>query len=119
MNDVVFEIFQSRSRIRLIDNPFVFPGRKQKECRKDLPYYWEELLKQATIENFHWHDLRHTFASRLVMAGVHLYTVCKLLGHADIKMTMRYSHLSPGYLKAAVDVLNRKATSTRTGTASE
>jgi len=107
MNDAVFEVLLRRSKLRLIDNPFVFPGRKPTKCRKDLPYGWEKFLKQASIENFHWHDLRHTFASRLVMAGVDLYTVCKLLGHADIKMTMRYAHLSPGYLKAPVDVLNR------------
>jgi site-specific recombinase XerD len=52
-----------------------------------------------------WHDCRHTFASRLVMAGVDLYSVAKLLGHKDIKVTMRYAHLAPGYLKKAVNVL--------------
>jgi len=52
------------------------------------------------------------------MSGVDLYTVCRLLGHQDIKMTMRYAHLAPGYMKAAVNILNkrRKRTGTRTGT---
>ena len=52
-----------------------------------------------------FHDLRHTFASHLVMKGVDLRTVAKLMGHKDIKMTMRYAHLAPEHLQAAVDAL--------------
>ena len=50
-------------------------------------------------------DLRHTFASHLVMKGVDLRTVAKLMGHRDIRVTMRYAHLVPDHLQAAVDVL--------------
>ena len=87
---------------------FVFPGEKRGTHRTDLPKDWEEYLKQAGIENFHWHDLRHSFASRLGMLGVDLYAVKELLGHSDFKMTMRYAHLSPGHLKAAVEVLDNQ-----------
>jgi site-specific recombinase XerD len=62
-------------------------------------------MREARIENFRWHDLRHTFASRLVMAGIDLYTVSKLLGHHSIKMTERYAHLAPDHLQRAVDAL--------------
>jgi integrase len=103
---------------RRIRNPYIFVGRKAGGRLTDLPNNWEELLLKAKIDDFRWHDLRHTFASRLVMAGVDVYTVCRLLGHQDIKMTMRYAHLAPGYMKAAVNILSkrRKRTGTRTGT---
>jgi integrase len=66
------------------------------------------VLKDARIENFCWHDLRHTFASWLVMRGVNLNTVRELMGHSDMKMTMRYAHLAPESKLNAVQVLNRR-----------
>jgi len=54
------------------------------------------------------HTLRHTFASRLVMAGVDLRTVQELLGHKDIKQTMRYAHLSPHHTRTAMETLEAR-----------
>lgn len=62
-------------------------------------------LRRAGIKSFRFHDLRHTFASRLVQAHVDITTVQKLLGHKDIRMTLRYSHLSDTHLKEAVKKL--------------
>ena len=79
----------------------VFPGRNGKPL-DNIYNAWYALLEAAKIENFRWHDIRHHFASRLVMAGVDLNTVRELLGHSDFKLTLRYAHLAPEHKAAAV-----------------
>lgn len=85
-------------------SPYVFSGQGGGRF-EDVKSAWLKLLERAKIDGFRWHDMRHDFASRLVMAGVPLNTVRDLLGHADIKMTLRYAHLAPGSKAAAVELI--------------
>lgn len=66
---------------------------------------WRKLAERAGLEDVTFHDLRHTFASKLVQKGIPLYTVQQLLGHSDPKLTARYSHLAADHLRDAVGVL--------------
>jgi integrase len=72
---------------------------------QNLQREWAPAVRKAGLEDFCFHDLRHTFASRLVMAGVDLYTVQTLLGHKSAAMVQRYAHLSPEHLRKAVEKL--------------
>lgn len=73
---------------------------------KDIRTAFKNACRRAGIKNLRFHDLRHTFATRLVLSGVDLPTVSKLLGHSSIQMTMRYSHPTPEALKNAVSKLD-------------
>ena len=66
---------------------------------------WAEVTKAARVPRLRWHDLRHDFASQLVMRGAPLFTVQKLLGHANSRMTQRYAKLAPSTLADAVNML--------------
>jgi integrase len=85
---------------------YVFPSNKGGRLN-NIKTSWSGLLKRAGITSFRWHDLRHTFASKLVMKGVDLNTVRELMGHTDMKMTLRYAHLAPEVKAAAVEKLTQ------------
>jgi integrase len=85
---------------RRLASDYVFPGKTGRGL-VDVRKRFRRALQEAGIEGFVFHDLRHTFASHLVMAGVDLVTVKEFLGHKDLKMTLRYAHLAPDYKRAA------------------
>ncbi len=74
-------------------------------------HWFEPAVDEAGVRDFTWYCLRHTFASRLVMAGVDLRTVAELMGHQQIQMTMRYAHLAPAHTSEAVERLVANAAS--------
>jgi site-specific recombinase XerD len=97
----------------------VFPSVRTGESLQGSRGWFPSALEEAKIDGYTWHCNRHTFASRLVMAGVDLRTVAELLGHRTLQMVMRYSHLAPEHQASAVDRLvkpgNRRDTKSDTG----
>jgi integrase len=85
----------------------VFPSPKSGKIMDNCKNAWAKLLKDAGITKFRWHDMRHDFASHLVMNGVDLNTVRELMGHSDLKMTLRYAHLAPAVKMKAVETLDK------------
>jgi integrase len=89
---------------RTRNSEYVFPAR---QGTKNRPYIFDlrktlaNICAVARIENFHCHDIRHTYASLAVSSGADLYAVQRLLGHSDISMTQRYAHLSSHDLRTA------------------
>ena len=83
----------------------VFPNPDTGKCMDNISTSWRNLMVSAAIKEFRFHDLRHDFASQLVMKGIDLYRIKDLLGHSSIQMTERYSHLSDEALAEAVEVL--------------
>lgn len=91
MNDVVFELMRNWQRERA--GVFVFPfSRNKDEQMRDLKTSFNRAVRLAQIPHLRFRDLRHTFATRLVRAGIDLITVQHLLGHSTINMTTRYAH---------------------------
>jgi site-specific recombinase XerD len=103
LNDAaVAALLQAHAQGNGSDNLFLnCYGQKLSKPRE----WFEASVKKAGIHRFTWHCLRHTFASRLIMAGVDLRTVQELMGHKTIQMTCRYAHLAPQHRLAAVQRL--------------
>jgi integrase len=103
LNVDVYEMLLKRKK----DTGYVFLNEKRQpfdaQCLKRR---LARVQRRAGLRRIGWHTLRHTFASQLVMKGVPISAVQALLGHSSITTTMRYAHLAPSTLRAAVDMLN-------------
>jgi integrase len=86
---------------RRVGSDHVFPGRTGRGL-SNLRGRFHRALRTAGIDGVVWHDLRHTFASHLVMAGVNLTSVKELMGHKTFAMTLRYAHLAPDFQRDAI-----------------
>jgi len=108
MNKTVYNTLSlwKQQCVKTSPDSLVFPSPKTNGKLDNCGTAWDNLLKNADIKNFRWHDMRHDFASQLVMNGIDLNTVRELLGHADLKMTLRYAHLAPHVTQRAVETLD-------------
>lgn len=106
LNKEVYETLLAWRKMRPLSDIMIFPSKNGSKF-DNIQTSWENLRKEAKINNFRWHDMRHHFASRLVMNGVPLNTVRELLGHTSVEMTLRYAHLAPEQKEKAVATLDR------------
>jgi len=108
VNATVFEMLKAKTKVRSIKTNLVF--HSENHSRRDVSNVDKSFkirVDKAGIENFHFHDLRHTFATRLVQSRKDLYEVQMLLGHKTSAMTQRYAHHNPESLRGAVEILDK------------
>ena len=111
LNQSALEVLKSKAKVRHIKSHYIFTSQNGTRIdQANLLKVFYQALKKSNVLKFRFHDLRHTFATRLVQANVDLYTVSKLLGHKDIKMSQRYSHHCPESLRGGVEVLDKIST---------
>ena len=97
------EALRAWGKVRPLDgSALLFPSRENATKPIDLRTPWKTALRRAGIDNFRWHDLRHSFASWLMMSGASHIEIAKLTGHRDLKSLMRYSHLAPEHAEGVV-----------------
>ncbi|MBI1318319.1 MAG: tyrosine-type recombinase/integrase [Candidatus Hydrogenedens sp.] len=100
---------KERNKIRRIDSPYVFPApfrRGQKPRPVDMQSAWKAALKRAKVEDFRFHDLRHSCASYLAMGGASPNEIAEVLGHKTLQMVKRYAHLSEAHTSGLVSRMN-------------
>jgi integrase len=111
VNETVLSVLRQKSKVRSINTDLVFYSQVYTPLEAGhLRRAFRLALKKARIDDFHFHDLRHTFATRLAQAGVDTYKVQRLLGHKSATMTQRYAHHSPESLRDGVAILDQVGT---------
>ena len=111
INETVFEMLKSKGKAKSIKTDLVFYTDNHTMLLKTgVDHAFQTALKKVGIKDFRFHDLRHTFATRVVQSGKDLYKVQRLLGHKTPSMTQRYAHHYPESLRDAVEVLDKSVT---------
>jgi integrase len=108
------ELLREHNKVRKIDSDFLFPGRNKADKPIDLRTPWETALKRSDVDNFRFHDLRHSAASYLAMNGASLAEIADVLGHKTFQMVKRYAHLSEAHTAGVVTSMNEKIFGGRT-----
>ncbi|MFN3740471.1 MAG: site-specific integrase, partial [Thermodesulfovibrionales bacterium] len=103
MNAEVRALFTELLKNRVVGIDYVFVNPQTGKRLTDIKRSFSSACRRAGIQDLRFHDLRHTFASHLVMAGVDLRTVQELMGHKSITMTLRYSHLAKAHKEREIN----------------
>jgi site-specific recombinase XerD len=107
LNQTALELLKHKAGSRSVETELVFPSEAQTRLNaSNISRSLHLALEKAKITDFHFHDLRHTCATRMVQAGVDLYKVQRLMGHKSPIMTQRYAHHYPESLRDGVEALD-------------
>jgi integrase len=99
-------LVQEHGKVRSLKNPYVFQGRHHTHAKFPRKA-WATVLKKAEVENFTFHDCRHSAASELAMNGASLHEIAAVLGHKTLAMVQRYAHLSEQHTMSVVERMNK------------
>lgn len=102
------QLLREHAKVRRLDTHLIFPSPECPQQPIELKRSWLKALKAAEIDNFRWHDIRHTTASYLAMNGASLAEIAEVLGHKTLAMVKRYAHLSDGHVSNVVASMNAK-----------
>jgi integrase len=102
------KVLSDLREVRQIDIPLVFPGNKNPQKPIDIRNIWDDAVAKAKLQDFRFHDLRHTAASYLAMNGATLAEIAEILGHKTLQMVKRYAHLSDAHTAGVVERMSSK-----------
>jgi integrase len=100
------DLLRQHARVRYLESDLVFPSYTNIKRRR-VRDAWNNAVRRAGIADFHFHDLRHTFASYRAMNGASLLEIAEVLGHKTLAMVKRYAHLSEAHTRGVVERMNR------------
>ncbi len=102
------ELFKDMSKVRQINTRLLFPSRINPNKPLNIQKIWESAVKNAEIDDFRFHDLRHSAASYLAMNGATTGEIAEILGHKTLQMVKRYSHLTEQHTAKVVAKMNEQ-----------
>ena len=99
-------LLQEHAKVRRIDTELLWPGQRSPDKPVNLQHPWEDAVAKASLEDFRFHDLRHSAASYMLMNGATIAELAEVLGHKTLQMVKRYSHLSESHTRGLVERMN-------------
>jgi len=100
------EVLKEHGKVRRLDTPLLFPRPRDPQRPIRLDHAWAQAVEAAGIQNFRFHDLRHSAASYMLMNGATLGELAEVLGHKTLAMVKRYSHLSEPHTRGLLERMN-------------
>ena len=108
LSGYALDLLKEHGKLRHIGTPLLFPSERISSKPIDLKKAFATAMRIADVNEFHWHDLRHSTASYLAMNGASLAEIAEVLGHKTLSMVKRYSHLSDSHVSNVVASMNEK-----------